>query len=133
MAAGEQSGPEHQLVELASIIEGAMFVADQLHDADMPSLAEMHLGAARDMVENSTFADMGIAAAGDAIDERTPRMLRRRTVAYGLTMLAIERAVDERHPTMQPPLSESIRAHARERYGDRVDEQLAALPPFPLG
>ena len=123
---------EHQLVETASVIEGALYVADQLADTDMPDMAAMYLGAARDMVSNHGFVDLAVATVGEAVHEDTPRMLRRRGIAYGVTMLIIEGAVDARNPGVEPPLSQRLRAQARERYGDRVDEQLAAIPAFPF-
>lgn len=129
----ENARAEHQLLETASVIEGFFFVVNQLGETNMPDLAAMYLGAARDMVSNREFADMAVAEIGEAVHEDTARTLGRRALAFGVMMRVIEGAVDVRNPGVKPPLSEQMRAQARERYGDRIDEQLAGIPAFPFG
>lgn len=96
-------------------------------------MTKTHLDAAGQMVSNREFADLAGNAAGDALNDDSARQLSRRAVSYGIVMLTIEGAADAANPDVQPPLSEQMRATARERYGERVDQQLAAIPVFPFG
>jgi hypothetical protein len=134
MAQPENLYVENQVLALASVIEGALWAVGEMRDVNMPDLAAMHLAAARDMVQQADFADLVDLAhvESDPVVEK-PGSTRRRSIAYGLTVLAIEQTVDARNPDVEPPLSQRLRAQARERYGDRVDEQLAQIPAFPFG
>jgi hypothetical protein len=122
------SSAQDQLTQTVAVFEGAMAVTANLAEADMVTLAAVHGGAARMMVEHAEFAVL----AGDITEPGELTEVSRRARAYGFAMLAVERVVDHRNPGVQPPLSQRLRARAREIYGDRVDKHLADLPDFPF-
>ena len=122
--------PEQQIEHIAAVFEAALGASAMLGETTPADLAQIHVGAARLMVEAGKMAEIA-AVLGPPEDPELPATstdeLQRRWHAYGLTMLAAERAIDGRNPDVQPPLSQTLRTIARKALGDDIDRYMPAF------
>jgi hypothetical protein len=117
---GEVPTPDYIVTSVAAAFEGAMYMTASLVQMDMPTLAEVHANAARDMVEQGRFVELSGAAAENP-DQSVTGDLTHRWQSYGMTMLAVEHVVDARNPGVVPPLSQGLRNLARVEHGEPLD------------
>jgi hypothetical protein len=122
------------LLLLTSVLHGALSAADGLRDMSMLELAELHVEAARRVVEAAEFVGMTAlltepsfvteGATMPEADEETVRAWH----ASALALLVIERTADRNSPDVVPPMSERLRRRAEQSLAVDMSRHMPDIP-----